>query len=194
MQSHAYLGEYLELVRHTLTLWEKTSQKPPRLLKMDVHNEVNVVPHFRIAQNVRDRCKSITLVELDKGLVEVVQKECANICTVKHGDIRNLWAAGIKPASKEILVDLSTIDYVAEYGKVIQDYAQVLVPGGYLVLVAWTTAGEKVEERKGQYYLPASKLRYELLRAFKIVEESFIDPGYKSIGLLKRYICRKEGK
>src|SRR5574340_1149714 len=126
MKSHAYFLEYQRLAHKIIALWAADwPGELPRVLKTDCYNEVETIPEYRIAPSIKARCKSLTLLESDKTLVDQAIF-CYPDLTVLHGDIRDLKAAGIKRRSQDIILDFSTIDHVAEYQTVIQEYSKTL--------------------------------------------------------------------
>jgi SAM-dependent methyltransferase len=165
----------------------------PRVLKTDAFNEAygdETTPDFHtrpIIPYIHDLCE-VSCIEIDPITVESALAKYPSM-NIRQGDIRYLPYEG---SSFDVVLDLSTIDHVAEYTKVLDEYWCVLVPKGLLLLVVWLDN----EDRKDgeQYWFEKVSFSGELIKRFNVLslEEFNHVHGEKTTGTLTKFVCRKK--
>jgi hypothetical protein len=165
---YVYL-KYKELVFESLEILKVNN---PRILKTDLHNEVND-SFFFFGSGHED----ITFVEIDKELCDKAKKLFPSV-KIENGDIRKLK---FEDNSFDFIADLSTIDHVMEYQIVLDGYKRIFSDRGILLLISWL----------------ADKERYETCQSF-FNKEEFIDELEKRFRIIKQkdlteFVNRKDG-
>lgn len=152
------------------------------ILKTDCFNEAN---------NKRVATDKMVLIEYDS---EMIANALANYPDLKiiQGDIREM---SLDSNMFDGVMDLSTIDHVPEYWKVLKEYKRVLKDDGLLYLIAWTGPLQNEQEwsSTNQYFFDEKELESSLKELFMIESSQTIfrekQPNYHN-GTLMEYICR----
>jgi SAM-dependent methyltransferase len=144
------------------------------VLKTDLYNEERDLPiKGGIACNLV--AANVEAIEYDEQRVFKAREVCAGMNFVENfrkGDIRFL---PYNEGAFDVVLDLSTIDHLLPemLPGVIAGYANVLKPGGSLLLVSWCDPAFKAEKITNyspttQYYLSTPMIKEELEKHFEL--------------------------
>jgi ubiquinone/menaquinone biosynthesis C-methylase UbiE len=164
----------------------------PRILKSDCWNEGRNLDgyYYPVATRLPG---DVVCLELDSGRIEQARRDCPHLRVVRG----RIEALPFADGTFDTVLDLSTIDHVADHRTVLDEYARVLRPAGILLVVAWFShrAGALAKGHPDpwgevQYYFPLAAFTRSLARDFDIVESAGF-PEFANTEFLHRFLCRK---
>ena len=101
-----------------------------RVLKTDAYNEARGI------HPIVDQWSAAEVVEKNRQMLAKARNRWPEKHKQLHrGDIRALPFAS---ESFDLVLDLSTIDHVAKWQNVLEEYARILKPGGKILIIVWT--------------------------------------------------------
>jgi SAM-dependent methyltransferase len=168
--------EYINLVKIAVELVGVDAKK----LKTDIYNEV------------RDRGNMYPLLMPNCSFLDINKKYCKIMAKrypdaeIKEGDIR---AIPYTDDTFDLVVDLSTIDHIAEYKTALREYKRILKMGGVLLLSVWVDNEQQIK-RHNQYRHKYSNFNSSINNMFNIIaHDRFMRGG----GWLVWYLAKKCG-
>lgn len=130
---------------------QKVIGKSFTILKTDLYNESEVQSNNKnILKALSPYIKKGYGIEIDSNIYNEalkVMKDYGNL-DLKLGSITEL---PLFDASIDLILDLSTIDHVKNYEKVIQEYRRVIKPNGEVIIIVWLTDDISCKSYKDQY-------------------------------------------
>lgn len=151
--------EYPRILRDYLELSISLTGKYMKILKTDLFNEVRGFPKKGgIIGNIEG---DIHAIDIDIEIVNKVIK--MGFKNVRWGDIRKL---PYPDNEFHVVIDLSTIDHVAEFELVLSEYNRVLKIGGTIGIVYWSTSKKSYNDEH-QFYFRKTDFAAETDKYFK---------------------------
>lgn len=137
--------EYPRILRDYLEFSKSLAGKYKKILKTDLYNEVRGLPiKGGIVGNIEG---DIYAIEID---IEIVNKAIRmGFRNVRWGDIRKL---PYSDGEFHVVLDLSTIDHMAEFELVLSEYSRVLKVGGVAGIVYWSSFKKDYHDERQFYF------------------------------------------
>ncbi len=150
-------------------------------LKTDCWNEVRY--EYAIRADV--------YLEQDETIFNEAKEKGFNVV---QGDIREM---PFKDKEFDTIVDMSTIDHVLEFRRVLSEYNRTLKAKGILLLVTWlgvkpSAEVEYSEMKSWHCYFPPKEFQTELKKYFEIVEIKEFEEFHTEFSQLKFFHCIKK--
>jgi len=165
--------EYPRILRDALALAKTLAGEGKKVLKTDLFNETQNLPiKGGIIGNIEG---GIYAIEINRNVVNKAIR--MGFKNVRQGDIRSL------PYSDNefhAVVDLSTIDHVAEFEMVLSEYNRVLKVGGAVGIIYWSR--DEGGHNKDFFYFPREDFVAEANKYFELQREWIL---YEEISLLR---------
>lgn len=151
--------EYTNFVNIAVNIAGKESFK----LKTDVFNEISK-NHVSMLDILMPNCK---FMDINNIYCEKMKRAHPDL-DVFVGDIRKI---DLLDKSLDMVLDLSTLDHVAEYDLALSEYSRVLKNGGILALACWV-AMEGSSHHDEQYIHNKSELDEAIFKKFNNIANS----------------------
>ncbi len=169
--------KYLKLIKRAM---EMVEDKDCMKLKADCWNEAQK------KEGIAHLLKNCICIDISSKYIRRASKRYPEVRAIK-GSIDKM---PFKDGEFGLLIDLSTIDHIADYEKVLDEYKRVLSKKGILLLVSWISLRkDKSNTRKTQYVFNFKKFNLEIENRFNIIKEGIVYERAKSV--LYWFICKK---
>ena len=184
-------GSFSEVFQYYLsTAKALTATGEPVVLKTDLFNESEQQPQNKnIIREIASNCSKILAVDIDARTLDLARDRLQGIDNLELSN-GSVTALPFADDSVDLLLDFSTIDHVADYGKVLQEYARVTRKTGRVVLFVWLIEGSETVtlEYSNQHFFNHTNFEEELQQIFRISASTriFRHP-HQSGSLLMRY-------
>jgi SAM-dependent methyltransferase len=160
----------------------------PHILKTDCWNEV--YGDFPISTLFKD----ILCIEIDPDTVKRATEKGIKAIV---GDIRGL---PYTDESFDCILDLSTLDHIADFSLALDEYQRILRSGGICLIITWCHESHQRVYDTGnkQFYFNSDAVAEEIAKRFEVIEHDrppqMADSHETTLGhtFLRRFLCRKK--
>lgn len=165
-----------------------------RVLKTDLNNEAHGdddAPGYHVRPvipAIADMC-DVSCIEVDQLTIDRASEKFSGI-DAQQGSVSNL---PYENDTFDVVLDLSTIDHIEDYGSVLDEYRRVLKPHGMALIVVWLDDYNHTQEYPIQFWFDAAEFSESVNSRFEVIEnESFNHVnGVPYPGRLAKFVVRK---